>query len=745
MRTLRIMMVVAGYAFIAATTVFAGCAHGVQSATKSAGYTIVDTLLEMPALIPTPRSVERGEGTCRLEAVARVSCGGEELAPAADYLAEHLGLQRCDARGAIHLAYDPMLLEEEYDLNISDSGVVIVGGGYGGVFNGVVTLMQLFPADVYRSAVAYPVDVSLCAIHDMPRFEHRGFMLDVCRTWMNREAVKDFIDLLAYHKINSLRLHLTDDEAWRIDIESHPEFARIGGFRGGDSPIWPRYGKWNERWGGYYTHDDIRDIIAYAKVRNIEVVPEIDLPGHSLCMATMHPEILCDYTPDTSRAFGYDTRSAFCVAREENYELLADILGEVCMLFESEYIHFGGDEVDMSQWRRCPHCQALMRDRGMSTTEELQQYFMLRVSEIIAQHGKKPAVWNEAIDGGMLADNTLVYGWEGVKECRDAAQSYSTIVMPGQYFYFDMKQSSREPGHDWAAIFDWSKTYAFTLSGQGFDAVAQQNVAGFEGSFFSELYASHNPERADYLEYQTFPRMLSLAEISWVADDTRDAEAFYRRMVEHYVRLDAMGVAYRLMPPYVKYEGGVLRASVDDGSDVYYSVEGGCEDVLYNEPITTSTPALYSFMSRRGVATSPISAVASHFKTITPPFDITSSMTESERFSFDKAESYGRLARTVGAADVGDWVMFTFDAPVSCRRMKVATGNFQLPRYTFENGYVEVSYDGVNFERVGDLYCGMFFIESSQQPIKAVRITSTSRGNGAEWVSIQPPTIWPKL
>jgi hexosaminidase len=120
-------------------------------------------------------------------------------------------------------------------------------------------------------------------------------------------------------------------------------------------------------------------------------------------------------------------------------------------------------------------------------------------------------------------------------------------------------------------------------------------------------------------------------------------------------------------------------------------------------------------------------------------------MTESEKFSFDKAESYGRLARTVGAADVGDWVMFTFDAPVSCRRMKVATGNFQLPRYTFENGYVEVSYDGVNFERVGDLYCGMFFIESPQQPIKAVRITSTSRGNGAEWVSIQPPTIWPKL
>jgi hexosaminidase len=167
--------------------------------------------------------------------------------------------------------------------------------------------------------------------------------------------------------------------------------------------------------------------------------------------------------------------------------------------------------------------------------------------------------------------------------------------------------------------------------------------------------------------------------------------------------------------------------------------------MLYIEPIITNKPAEYSFVSRRGKVCSPEAGVAAHFKTISPAFNITSSMGDSEKFSFDKAEGYGRIARTTRAGDVGDWVMFTFGQPVSCRRMKVATGNFQLPRYTFENGYVEVSYDGVSFEWVGELDCGMFTIEYPSNPIKAVRITCTSQGNGAEWVSIQPPTIWPKL
>lgn len=698
-----------------------------------------------PIIIPTPQSVTIAEGCYTISPKTTIFSSNVELQPLVDYCVAEIGLTKSSKHGDIELVIDAYLEAEEYRLIVSEEGVAIRGGDYGGLFNGVMTLLQLLPANVYNGGLTGSAEVVCCEISDSPRYEHRGFMLDVCRTWMNKEAVMNFIDLLAYHKINSLRLHLTDDEAWRPEIKSHPELAEIGGFRGGDSPIWPRYGKWNEKWGGYYTQEDMREIIAYAAVRNIEIIPEIDLPGHSLCMATMHPEILCDYTRTNSASYGYDTRSAFCASREENYELLANILDEVCELFPAEHIHIGGDEVDMSQWKRCPSCQALMRDNNMTNTAELQQYFMSRLTDILAQHGKKPAVWNEAIDGGKLSTDTRVYGWESIKECRTAAASYSTIVMPGQFFYFDMKQSAREPGHDWAAIFDWAKVYNFTLASQGFTEGEQANVLGFEGSFFSEAYASRNPETPDYLHYQTFPRIVALAEVAWVDSDERDEVAFYAKMIEHYNRLDAMGVTYRLMPPKVVYEDGALSASTDDGSRVFYRREPMDVEMLYTTPIITDKPAEYCFISRRGEACSPEAGVASHFKTITPAFDITSSMNDSEKFSFDKAEGYGRIARTTRAGDVGDWVMFTFEQPVSCRRMKVATGNFQLPRYTFENGYVEVSYDGKTFERVGELDCGMFYIEYPARPIKAVRITCTSRGNGAEWVSIQPPTIWPKL
>lgn len=698
-----------------------------------------------PAIIPTPRHMSTSDGCFRISPQTTIGASNKNLQPIVGYAVQEIGLVASVKTPDIKLVVDAALGKEEYRLSISSSGVLISGGDYGGVFNGVTTLMQLLPADIYNGGLKSAVDVSCCEISDSPRYEHRGFMLDVCRTWMDKSAVMAFIDLMAYHKYNSLRLHLTDDEAWRIEIKSHPELAGVGGYRGGYSPIWPRYGKWNERWGGYYTQEDMREIIAYAATRNIEVIPEIDLPGHSLCIATIHPEILCDYTPRCTSSFGYDTRSAFCASREENYVLLADILGEVCELFPSEYIHVGGDEVEMSQWRRCPNCQALMRDNAMSNTSELQQYFMSRLIDILASHGKKPAVWNEAIDGGKLSGDTRVYGWESIKECRTAAINYKTVVMPGQYFYFDMKQSGREPGHDWAAIFDWTKVYNFSLSSQGFTSAEQGNVVGFEGSFFSEAYASRNPESPDFLHYQTFPRMVALSEIAWAASDTRDSKKFYDRMVEHYARLDAMGVAYRLMPPKVTYSDGVLTAEVDDNSCIYYRREPMEVEMLYTRPIATDNPAKYSFISRRYSAHSPVAAVAAHFKTITPVFNITSSMNDSERFSFDKAESYGRLARTTRAGDVGDWVMFTFERPVVCRCMKVATGNFQLPRFIFENGYVEVSYDGKVFERVGELECGMYIIEYPARPIKAVRITCTSRGNGAEWVSIQPPTIYPKL
>ena len=698
-----------------------------------------------PSIIPTPRNYTAVEGSFTLTSKCSISVTDSKLGVAARYLADHLGIDVSHDKGDIRLMLDATLGEEEYRLTIAPDRIELRGGDYGGVFSGVVTLLQLLPTAVYDNLVL-PATLSCCTVEDAPRYSHRGFMLDVCRTWMTKEAVMEFIDLMAYHKLNCLRLHLTDDEAWRIEIKSHPELAEVGGFRGGDSPVWPRYGKWGEKWGGYYTQEDMRQIIEYARVRNIELMPEIDLPGHSLTVASIHPEILCNYQPNLSSSFGYDTRSAFCASKESNYDLLRDVLTEVCALFPTEYIHIGGDEVELSQWKRCPDCKALMAERGYTKPEQLQAYFMTRLMAMLKECGKKPAVWNEATDGGELPPNTVVYGWEGVKECRAAAaKGYKTVVMPGQYFYFDMKQSKREPGHDWAAIFDWSKVYNVTPSSLGFTAEEQRNILGFEGSFFSEAYASRNPERADYLHYQTFPRMVALAEVAWCSGDSRDKSAFYRRLTAHYARLDAMGVSYRLMPPRVSYADGVLSATVDDGSTLYVQEVGTDSWVKYSESIATTTPERYVFVSRRGTAHSPEAAVEGYFKTLRPEFTITSSMPEHTSMTFAKAQGYGRLARTSRAPDVGDWVQFTFATAVKCRSMKLATGNFQLPRFIFERGFAEVSYDGVTYIFAGQLRDGMCIIDNPEQPIKAVRLVCTSRGNGAKFVSIQPPTIYPVL
>ena len=351
----------------------------------------------------------------------------EGLLPLAEYAAEYLKCpveRQAAADGVLSLLIDPApeAAAESYRLEITPDHITVRGADYGSVFNGLQALFRLLPPEIYaREGLQGPVTLPCGVREDAPKFAYRGMMLDVARTWIAPEALKRQIDLLAWHNINRLHIHLVDDEGWRIEIKSHPELAEVGGFRGGDSPIRPVYGKLDEKYGGYYTQDEMREIIRYAAVRNIEMIPEIDLPGHSRTIATLHPEIRCRFTPDTTLTAGYDDRSAWCVAREENYALLEDILGEICDLFPSEYVHVGGDEVDMSQWKRCPDCQALMAREGMDDPHRLEDRFMERMSAILRNHGKRTAVWNEAVRTGNLSRDTRVHGWDCLLYTSDAA------------------------------------------------------------------------------------------------------------------------------------------------------------------------------------------------------------------------------------------------------------------------------------------------------------------------------------
>ena len=437
---------------------------------------------------PAPEKTTPREGIFTFGPGTTISAD-RELAPLAEYAAEYLG---CGVRngmageGSVVLTLDAPDGEpsEAYTLDIAPDHIQIGSSTCGGVFNGLQQLFRLLPPEVYaRRGIAPGTGIACVRIEDKPRFGYRGMMLDVARTWIGMDEVKRYIDLFSYHNINKLHLHLSDDEGWRIEILSHPELTEIGGFRGGDSPVRPVYGKWSEKYGGYFKQSEMRELIRYAALRNIEIIPEIDLPGHSRNIASVHPEIRCNYPPDTVSTNGYDYRSAWCVAREENYALLADILGELCALFPSEYIHVGGDEVDMTQWNRCPDCQALMSRRGMTDPHRLEDLFMERMAAILAANGKRPGVWNEAVTTGGLSRECLVYGWQSVKACLDAtAKGYKTVVMPGEYFYFDMRQTPQEEGHDWAAVFDAKKVFGFDFTEKGFSDEQMRNVVGLQGT-----------------------------------------------------------------------------------------------------------------------------------------------------------------------------------------------------------------------------------------------------------------------
>ena len=699
-------------------------------------------------VVPEPRKIEKRNGAFNILTTTKIT-HYPGLRSLAERLAEYVPLDvreyNAGDKGNIVLREKENLPAEAYRLEVGAEGITVEGGSPAGVHNGVETLLQLLPSMVYSKELSFPVAVGYCVVEDEPRFAYRGFMLDVCRTWMSVEEVKTFVERLAHHKINKLHIHLSDDEGWRIEIKSRPDLTEVGGYRGVGSPVAARYGKWDERYGGFYTQEQMRDIVEYAAVRNIEIIPEIDLPGHSHNLARVRPEILCNYTPGLKASDGYDTRSVMCVAKQSNYDLLDDVFRELADIFPSEWVHIGGDEVNTSQWSRCPDCKALMASEGIGI-DKLQEHFMNRVAKIVGKYGKNPCVWNEAMKAGTLTKSAQVYGWESVAACRKAtAEGYRTVVMPGAYFYFDMRQTQREPGHDWAAVFDAKKPLAFDFAEQGFTEAEMANVVGVQASFFSELYISHRDDENDYIYYQTYPRICALSELAWCGKGG-EWKSFYAKMVEsHYSRMVAMGVDFRLFPPAVSYTDGVLKASTDDRAHIYYEKVGEDGVKRYERPITTDKPQLYSFHTRMGGAKSPEAAVKSHWRMLQPTVTITSSMEPSERFPFSNAEGYGRIARTARVCREGDWLLYTFEKPVSCRRMEISTGNLQLPRYIFNAGYMEYSEDGINFKRVGELKNGGCVIENPSRPIKAVRIVCTENGNGADFVTVQAPKVYPKL
>lgn len=635
-------------------------------------------------LVPLPRKVEQSEGEFRFTSATTVYCPVPQLRA---YLADYLPTFAWrSVRSRVEVRINPSLglPKEGYRLSVQSDKVLVEGADYAGAFYGAQTLLQLFPPQVYEGDFRSPCALPCVEITDWPEYPYRGQHLDVARTFMSVEEVKEYISHLARHKINRLHFHLTDDQGWRVEIASHPELTSVGAWRGGDSPIWAIYGSLDKKYGGYYTQDELRELVAWAAQRAITIIPEVDLPGHSLAIGKVYPEVLCPVERDNSRAAGYDRRNVWCVAREENYALLDDIFRELADIFPSEWVHIGGDEVGMSQWKECPHCSALYEQKGYTNYAQLEAHFLNRVVEIVARYGKRPVVWNEAINGGNLTREALVCGWDGIKPCRKStAEGYRTVIMPAQWFYFDMRQADHEMGHNWAGVVSTEKCYSFNLDEQGFSPEQKAMVEGFEGAFWSEIHLSARPHFDSYVEYMTFPRVCAVAEMGWTPQQMRKWSEFEARLKGHARRMDAMGIDHR-SGPAPKPEG----------------------------------------------------------KVITPKMAMTTSMPMSKEEALGKLSAYANDwgYTTKRTCEKGDWVLWEFVQPIDDVSVELTTGYRHIPKGVFSAGVVEVSTNGKDFRHVADLHNGSATIRISR-PTKAIRLRCTATGNGDSFVLLQYPVI----
>lgn len=469
-------------------------------------------LSDEPALDCAERLFRKYFGGCfELTASSDVTALSDEAGDYVAYLKEFLAGTEKPSADAIKESRIVLDIDgglecgpEGFEFAVSPGELRITGRDRAGVFYGIQHLLRQLPPSVYaKEGLSEPVQLPLGVSLDAPESTYRGLMIDVARAFVDAEGLKRQIDLMGMHNLNVLHLHLTDNEGWRLEIKSHPELAEVGGFRGGDSPVGAQYGLWDRRYGDCYTQEQMREIIAYAKFRNITIIPEIDLPGHSQAIARVLPEILCDYAPDTSRSAGYDTRGVWCVSREENYRLLDDIISEVAALFPSEYIHIGGDEVGMKGWLSCPHCSALMRERGFTDPKQLEDLFMKRVTDIVKAKGKTPvAWWDKDVITDTFTKESLVCAWQDIPACRKAmAKGYRTVFMSAWHLYFDMKQGPHDPGQDWGGIIDWRRVYDLDLGRLGVTDAEKSVVIGYEGAFWAETHLQSSPECPDYLDF----------------------------------------------------------------------------------------------------------------------------------------------------------------------------------------------------------------------------------------------------
>ncbi|MEI6060705.1 MAG: family 20 glycosylhydrolase [Bacteroidota bacterium] len=500
---------------------------------------------------------------------------------------------------------DTLLGREGYALVSSAKGVVISANQAAGLFYGIQTLLQLFPKEIEsKEVVKMKWIVPAVKITDYPRFAWRGLMLDVSRHFFTKEDVMQYIDEMARLKFNTFHWHLTDDEGWRVQINSLPKLTEVGAWRV------QRYGHFGDREfpkpgepatdGGFYTQDDIRKVIKYAGERNITIIPEIDVPGHSMAAIASYPELSCKKDTSThvspgvpfsewygNNTFKMNIENALNPADENVYVFLDKVFTEIAALFPGQYIHVGGDECYKGYWAENEACQALMKKLGIRHVEDLQGYFMNRVEGILKSKGKKLLGWDEILDGGISPEATVM-SWRGTKGGIEAARLGHDVVMtPTTFAYLDYVQGERTVDPPIYAGLRLEKCYSFEPVPEGVNA---KYILGGQGNLWTEQIPTLR-----HAQYMTFPRAWALSEVYWSPKESRNWVNFVQRVETQFERSDEAGINYSraIYDAIIKtsLQNGKLLLTMDaeiPGLDIYYTIDDAMPDsytAKYSGPV----------------------------------------------------------------------------------------------------------------------------------------------------------------
>jgi hexosaminidase len=516
--------------------------------------TCVITGQSQPSIIPRPTEIVTAKGEWKLGSKTTVGAPADtQWQRVAEMLASRLKnasgrpVKQLTGRGSISLSQvkEAGLGEEGYKLEVGKNGVVIQAQSAKGAFYGMQSFLQLLPAEVFSQSAVKDVRwvAPFIAIKDTPRYGYRGLMLDVGRHFMPVEFIKKFIDLLALHKQNQFHWHLTDDQGWRIEIKKYPELTRLGSVRHETMMGHYTANKYDGTpYGGFYTQEQIKDVIKYAEDRFVNVIPEIELPGHASAALAAYSSL--GNNPD--RIYKVGTRwgvyDDVFMPREETLRFLEDVLTEVIDLFPSKYIHIGGDECPKIQWKESRFAQDLIKKENLKDEHGLQSYVIKRIDKFITSKGRRMIGWDEILEGG-LSPNATVMSWRGIQGGITAAkENHDVIMTPTTHVYLDYYQADPKTVNQPVAItghLEISKTYSFDPTPDELTADQATHILGVQGNLWTEYVKT-----PAYAEYMLFPRAVAVAELGWTSRENKNFEDFSRRLVVHKKRLDYLGVNY---------------------------------------------------------------------------------------------------------------------------------------------------------------------------------------------------------